>query len=153
MPKDTNIQFLKLIHEVFDPILSKYGFIIQDEEKWIQPETAVFAKKDDIELAFRLGSSQLFWYFSLELKLSGLLGERATSDPKYRGFGVSAIAECLNPSYKKNMKASQTEKELQERMESDKAELLQYCEDVLLGDVSNWQKIVDCVKAKSETNK
>jgi len=149
MPKDPNIRFLNLVHQVFDPVCTKYGFIIQEEEKWIQPEKAVFARKGDIELEFRLGSSSLFWDFSLEIKLSGALGEKATSDPKYRGLGVAAIAGCLDPNYKKNLKAPQTEDELRRKMESDKDELLKYCEDILLGNVSNWQKVVDCLKAKS----
>lgn len=98
MPKATDIQFLKLIHDVFDSVFTKYGFSIQEEEIWFQPETVVFARKDEIALGFRLGSSRLFWYFSLEMELSGNLGEKATSDSHYRGLGVTAIAQCLDPS-------------------------------------------------------
>jgi hypothetical protein len=149
MGKDPHIQFLKLIHEIFDPVFLKYGFAIQEEELWIQPEETVFARKGDIELQFRLGSSQLFWYFSTGIKLSGKLADEATSDPSYHGLEFTAIAECLDPSYRRNLKAAQTEAELREQMERDKMELLKYCDNILLDDVSNWQKVVDCLKRKS----
>ena len=153
MPKDADIPFLKLIHDVFDEVFVKYGFIIQEEEKWTQPETAILARKGDIELAFRLWSSLLFWYFSLEISLLGKLGEEATSDLKYRSLGLESIAECLDTNYKINIKAAQTEEELRERMKSDKEELIKYCEDILMGDVSNWKKTVDCLKGKAESKR
>jgi hypothetical protein len=149
MSTETKTHFLNLVHQVFDPVFDKYGFTIEDEAKWLEPETAIFAQKGDIKLGFRLGVINHVYYFSLEIHLSGALGEKATSDPEARGLGVAAIARCLDPNYKINLKDSRSEDELREKMESDRGELVKYCEDILLGDVSNWQKVVDCLNDKS----
>ena len=75
-------------------------------------EYIITAKKGDIALNFYLGVSQLFYYCSVGIKLSGELGERATPDSKYRNMGVSTIAECLDPEYKFHEKSLKQVKKL-----------------------------------------
>jgi hypothetical protein len=145
MPKDPNIHFLKPIIDVFDSVFRDYGFKIYEENLDL-----VIAKKGDIELLFRLEATKMFYYFSLEIKLLGGLGEQATSDPSYRHLGVTAIAKCINPNYKISLKAAQTETELKEMMEIQKEELLDYCKGILLGDVSIWQRVVYSLNAKKK---
>ena len=94
MPKDTNIQFLTLIHEVFDSTMRDYELTVHETS-----EDLVIAQKGDLDLIFRLEATRLFYYFSLEIKLSGKLGEKATTDSSYRHLGVTAIAKCLDLNY------------------------------------------------------
>jgi len=87
-------------------------------------------------------------YFSLEIRLSGKLGKKATSDPSYRHLGVAAIAKCLDPSYVRPVRKATNywaEEDLREIAEGHKEELLKYCGAILLGDVSSWQEVVDCL--------
>jgi hypothetical protein len=111
-------------------------------------EYIVTAKKGDIELNFYLGLSQLLYYCSVGIKLSGELGERATPDPKARNIGVSAIAECLDPEYKLSKKASQTSEEVSQTFENRKEDLLKYCKDILSGDVSIWSIVLSRLEAR-----
>lgn len=145
MPKEQNIRFLHLVVEVFDAVIRDHGFEIYEES-----EGLVIARRGDIELVFRLESTRLFYYFSLEINLNGKLGEKATLDPAYRHLGVTAIAKCMDPNYKISLKAAQTENELKEMMEIQKEELLNFCKDILLGDVSMWLGIVDCLNVKDK---
>jgi hypothetical protein len=80
--------------------------------------------------------------------LSGELGKRATPDPKYRNMGVGVIAECLNPEYKSSRKGVQTSEEVKREFEICKAELVNYCRDILSGDVSRWSTVVKCLKKR-----
>ena len=149
MPKDPNIQFLPLIEEVFDSVFKEYGFEIQGDIGWVENEDVVTIKKNDIALIFHLGRAQLFYSCSLGIKLSGELAEKATSNLDYRGLGVTAIAKCLDASYKQSLKKAQTKEELKELLENNKEVLLKYCKDILLGDVSVWQSLVDCITDKN----
>ncbi len=147
MPRENNIPFLPLIKEIFSSVFKDYGFNLQEVAIWNgMGEYVVTAQKDDIELNFYLGISQLFYYCDLGLKLSGELGERASTDPKYRSLDVSAIAECLDPAYKPPRKMPQTKEEVKQTFENQKAELLKYCKDVLSGDISIWPVVVKCLE-------
>jgi len=132
-------QFFLTINEIFDSVIRDYGFEIYEEN-----ERLVIAKKDGCELIFRLEAAL---YCSLGIKLSGELAQKATSDPyyRYRELGVSAIAKCLDPSYKRPFKRTETEEDLKDVLERHKEELLKYCRNILLGDVSSWQRVVDCL--------
>jgi hypothetical protein len=146
MPKETDIDFLSIIKEVFDPVFKDYGFVLSNEMKWDgQGEDSVTASKDSIDLVFYVGVSQLFYYCSVGIKLSGELAEKATSRVGYRGLGVAAIAEALDPSYKQRRKAAQTKEEVREMFEAEKEDLLKYCSDILSGDVSSWSRIVKSI--------
>jgi hypothetical protein len=134
-------QFSRLINEVFSSVIDRHGFKLRSEKEYL-----LIARKGDIELLFRLEIGYQSHYFSLEIRLSGELGERATSDSRYRHLGVSAIAKCFEPNYQESDKGAETEEMLREMMELQKEELLKYCEDILAGDVSSWSKVVDCLK-------
>lgn len=149
MPRENDIPFLPLIKEVFNSVFEDYGFELQEEAKWNgMGEYVITAQKENIELNFYLGISQLFYYCDVGLKLSGQLGERATGDPKFRRLGISVIAECLHPEYKPSRKMPQTKEEVKQAFENDKEDLLKYCKGVLSGDVSIWATVVKCLKEK-----
>lgn len=138
----SELQFFSIINEVFGTVIQDYGFEIYEENK-----NLIIARKGDIDVIFRLESVNLSYYFSLEIRLSGKLGKNATSDPSYRHLGVAAIARCLDPNYTRPVKKANTEDDLREIAEGHKEELLKYCKSILLGDVSSWQKIVECLNS------
>jgi hypothetical protein len=149
VPKEKDIPFLEIIKETFGPVFEEYGFELQDEVVWTgMGEYIITARKTDIELNFYLGVSQLFYYCSAGIKLSGKLGNQATNDSKYRNLGVIAIAECLDPEYKLSRKNPQTSEEVKKQFENRKEDLLQYCHDILSCDVSIWSTVVKCLKKK-----
>ena len=132
-------QFFRTIEEIYESIFRDYGFEMYEEN-----DNLVIARKPDCELVFRLERAL---YCSLGIKLSGQLAQKATSDPYYRfrELGVSAIAKCLDPNYKRPFKRTETLEDLQAVLEGHKEELLKYCGNILLGDVSSWQQVVDCL--------
>lgn len=147
MPKENDIPFLEIIKETFSSIFEEYGFELQDEVVWTgMGEYIITARKEDIELNFYLGVSQLFYYCSVGIRLSGKLGKRATANPKYRKMGISTIAKCLDPEYKPSRKSSQTSEEVKQQFENRKDDLLKYCKNILSGDVSIWPTVVKCLK-------
>ena len=151
MLKEQDIPFLAIIQETFGSVFEDYGFEHQDEVVWSgMGEYIITAKKDDIALKFYLGMSRLFYYCSVGIKLSGDVGERATTDPKFRDIGVSVIAECLDPEYKISRKNPQTSEEVMQEFENRKEDLLKYCKDILAGDMSIWPTVVKCLKEKKK---
>jgi hypothetical protein len=136
-------QFFLMIKEIFDPVIQNYGFELNEEN-----ENLVIATKGDIQIIFRLESAYLTYYFSLEIKLSGELGRKATPDSSYRHLGVAAIAQCLDQNYSRPIKKARNEDDLKEIAGRHKEELIRYCERILLGDVASWQYVVDCLKKK-----
>jgi hypothetical protein len=151
MPKDPNIDLLPIIKEVFDSVFKDYGFELKNEAIWDgRGENVITASKGDIDLNFYLGTSPMFYYCSVGIKLSGDIAEKATSHVKYRSMGVSAIAKELDPNYKRPSKGAQTKEEVKELFEAEKADLLKYCKDILLGDVSSWSRIADQMAEKWE---
>jgi hypothetical protein len=149
MPREQDIPFLTIIQETFGSVFEKYSFELQGEAKWSgMGEYILTAKKDDIELNFYLGVSQLFYYCSVGIRVSGKVGEKATTDPKFRNMGVSVIAKCLDPDYKPSTKSPQTSEEVKQDFENRKEDLLKYCKDILSGDVSIWKTVVKCLKEK-----
>lgn len=137
-------QFFLIIKKIFDPVIQSYGFEIVKKNN-----NLIVAAKGDIELIFRLESAPMSYYFSLEIKLTGELGKKATPDSSYRHLGVAAIAQCLDEDYDRPVKEARNEEDLIEVAEGHKEELVKYCENILLGDVSSWQDVVDCLKKKS----
>ena len=131
-------QFIAMVHEVFGPTMQQLGFEFDEENNKL-----LHARKGEIQLIFRLESGYQYRLFSLEIKLLGELGERATSWPDYRHFGATAIAKLSNPNYKTSPKITGTEDEVRESMERQKAALLKYCKDILDGDITRWPTIVD----------
>jgi hypothetical protein len=144
MPKEPNIDLLPIIKEVFDSVFVDYGFELKSEAIWDgRGENVITASKGDMDLNFYLGTSPMFYYCSAGIKLSGNTAEKATPHVKYRSMGVSAIAKGLNPDYKRPTKGAQTKEDVKELFEAEKDDLLKYCKDILLGDVSSWSQIAD----------
>ena len=113
MPKEKDISFLSIIIETFGPVFEDYGFEFPNQAKWNDSgEYVVTTQKGDVALNFYLGVSPHLYYCSTGIKLSGELGERATSDPKFRNMGVSTIAECLDPEYQPSRGSAQTSEEV-----------------------------------------
>ena len=147
MPREKDIPFLTIIQETFGSVFEDYGFELQGEAIWTgMGEYIITAKKGDIALNFYLGMSQLFYYCSVGIELSGDVGERATIDPEFRDIGISVIAECLDPEYKISRKNPQTSEEVKQDFKNRKEDLLKYCKDILSGDVSIWPTVVKCLK-------
>jgi hypothetical protein len=142
MPIDPNIDFLPIIKEVFSSVFGDYGFVLRDEVHWDGAgENTITASKGDIDINFYIANSPMFYYCSVGIKLSGKTGEKATPNVKYRSMGISTIAKGLDPSYKRTTKGAQTKGEVKELFETEKDDLLKYCEDILLGDVTSWTPI------------
>jgi len=142
MPKDPNIDFLPIVKEVFSSVFSEYGFALINEENWDgHGENKITASKGDIEINFYLGISRLFYYCSAGIKLSGEIGEKATPHVKYRSMGISAIAKGIDPNYKSNNRAAQTAEEVKKAFEAERDDMIKYCKDILLGDVSSWTPV------------
>jgi len=152
MPKENDIPFYSIINETFSSVFEEYGFELeQDEAVWTGAgEYIITAQKGDIALNFYLGLSQLFYYCSIGIKLSGELGKRATPDAKYRNLGVSTIAECLDPEYKLSRKSPQTSDEVTQKFEDPRKDLLKYCKNILSGDMSSWSALVKCLKKQKK---
>ena len=149
MHREQDIPFPTIIQETFGSMFEEYGFELQGEAKWSgMGEYILTAKKNDIELNFYLGLSQLFYYCSVGIRLSGEVGDRATTDPKFRNMVVSVIAKCLDPDYKPSKKSPQTSEEVKQAFEKCKEDLLKYCKDILSGDVTIWATVVKCLKEK-----
>ena len=149
MPREQDIPFLAIIKETFGSVFEEYDFQLKDEVIWTgMGEYILIAKKEDIELNFYFGVSQLFYYCSVGIRLSGNFGKRATTDPKFRNMGVSVIAKCLDPGYKPSGKSPQTSEEVKQAFENRKEDLLKYCKNILSGDVSIWATVVKCLKEK-----
>ena len=154
MPRDPNVDFLAIIKDVFSPDLSDYGFTLQDEVTWNGAgEYTIIATKSDIDLNFHIGISPMFYYCSMGIKLSGEAGEKATPHAKYRSMDISTLAEGLDPNYKRISKGAQTKEEVKESFEAEKDDLLTYCKDILLGDVSSWTPIANQMAKEWEAKK
>ena len=134
-------QFFWRVNNIFGSILQNYGFEIREEGNKL-----VVAQRGDIELIFLVEVSYLEYFFSLAIKISGELGRKATTDVdnRNRRLDIITIAHCLNPNYEFTPKKIRTEEDLAEVMEDRKEVLIKYCKDMLLGDVSLWQDVVDC---------
>jgi hypothetical protein len=149
MSKEKDIPFLEIVKETFSSVFEDYGFELQDKVIWTgMGEYIITARKGEIELNFYLGVSQLFYYCSVGIKLSGKLGKRATNDTKFRNIGVSKIAKCLDPEYNPSRESPQTSEEVKQKFENIKKDLLKYCQDILLGDVSVWPTVIRCLKKR-----
>jgi len=100
--------------------------------------------------SFRLESTRLFYYFSLEIKLTGELGERATPDPAYRHLGVTGNCKMHGPELQNIFEGRQTENELKEMMEIQKDECSILPRVYYWAMFQLWQGIVDCLNVKNK---
>ncbi len=144
MPKEENIDFPSIIKDVFDSVFKEFGFRLDNQMEWDgRGEYSVMASKEGMALGIYVGISQLFYYCSVSIRLSGDIAEKATPHVRRRHLGVAAIAKGLDPNYKQRRKAAQTREEVRAAFEAEKDDLLKYCSDILSGDVSSWSRIAD----------
>jgi len=144
MPRDANIDFLSIIKEVFDSVFKDYGFKLIEEATWDgRGEDLITATKGDMDLIFYVTTLPMFHYCSVGIKLTGATAEKATPYVKYRSLGLSAIAKRLDTNYNRVSEGVQTKEEVKDLFEAEKKDLLTYCKDILLGDVSAWSRIAD----------
>ncbi len=142
MPKDPNIDFVSIIKEVFSSVFNDYGFVLNDKASWDgRGENTIKASKGDVDINFYIGVSQLFYYCSAGIKLSGETGEKATPHVKYRSMGISAIAKGMDSNYKSSNRAAQTAEEVKKAFEAERDDMVRYCKNILLGDVSSWTPV------------
>jgi hypothetical protein len=135
MPKEQNIDFLSIIKEVFDPVFKEFGLLINNELAWDgRGESSVMVSNKDVDLIFYVGISPLFYYCSVSIRPT-----KEKGDPQ--GLDVAAIAKAKEPTYKRRPMGAQTREEAKKMFEIEKEDLLKYCRDFLVGDLSSWSKI------------
>ena len=153
MPKEENIPFQAIIENIYDPVFKDYGFEIHGEPEWSgNGEYKITAKKDNMKLIFYLGISHLFYYCDVGIKLSNELQEKINNETGKGSLTVNTIATCLDAEFTLSKKASQTKEEIIEKFNSHKETLLKYCQGILSGDLSDWVKVVNCLKEKGESS-
>ena len=155
MREKLDTELLASIIEIFDPVFKDYGFELQREVTWDgHGEYSVSASKRDIALNFYLVVIPMSrsYYCSLGLQLSGKLAREATHNQDRQNIDVMVIAECLDPDYQRPPMKIQTKQELQMILEREKEVLLKYCKGVLVGDVSIWSKVVNCLLEKRKSS-
>lgn len=128
--------FNKKIFEVFAFVRDNYGFTFDTINDYL-----IVAKKGDMNLYFIFDKGILF---SVEIEVTGKLGEIAIKNPKYRRLGASTMAECIS-EYKLKVKTIRNENDLLSEMEEEARVLKDYCANILAGDVSDWERIVNCL--------
>ena len=129
--------FQEKIPEVFSFLKNEYGFEIV-----IVNDHIVIGQKKDIVVHFVFDRGILF---SVGIEVRGDLGELAISDTRYRKLGATAIARCLDKNYKPYIINIRNEDDLINQMKERALVLKKYCNQILKGDVSNWEQIVDCL--------
>ena len=149
MPKESNIDFLPIISDVFDPVFQRFGFELQSETTWNgQEENLLTASKEGLELIFYLANSPVFYYCTVALHVEGELAKKATPHSKYHSLDISTIAEQLDPQFKPSLKGAQTHEEVRMLFEVPKVILLKYCSGILAGDVSAWTPVAEQMRKK-----
>jgi len=129
--------FNENVFEVFAFVQDKYGFKFDAINDYM-----IMARKGDMNLYFIFDQGILF---SVEIEVTGKLGDIAIKNPKYRKLGASTMAECINDEYKLKVKRIKNEDDLLFEMEEEARVLREYCANILAGDVSDWERIVNCL--------
>ena len=122
--------------EIFDFVKDEYGFEFE-----VIDEYRMMASKEDMNLHFIFDKEMLF---SVEIEVTGALGEKAIKNPNYRRLGASTMAECMQNGYQLKVKFIQDKYVLMSEMKEEARVLREYCGDILSGYVSDWERIVDC---------
>ena len=130
-------KFQEKTFEIFAFVRNEYGFEFEQIS-----EHLIMAHKQDMNLYFIFDRGILF---SIEIEVTGKLGEMATHNPEHRTLGASTMAECIDNEYILKVKKIRNEDDLLSSMEEEAKVLRKYCGKILAGDVSNWEKIVNCL--------
>ena len=129
--------FQEKVPEIFGFVKDEYGFEFE-----VIDEYRMIASKEDINLNFIFDREMLF---SVEIEVSGALGEKAIKNPNYRRLGASTMAECMKDGYQLKVRFIQDKNVLISEMKEETRVVREYCGDILSGDVSDWERIVDCL--------
>lgn len=130
--------FQENIPEIFNFVKSDYGFEFE-----VIDDHMMIARKEDMNLYFIFDRGVLF---SVEIEVIGALGEKATKNPDYRRLGASTMAECMKEGYQLKVRFIQDKYVLISEMKEEAQVLRKYFGDILSGDVSDWARIVDCIR-------
>ena len=129
--------FQSKVPEIFSFVTDEFGFKFENINKFL-----VVARKEGMNLYFIFDKGLLF---SVEIEVTGKLGDIAINNPKYRKLGASTMAECIDDEYKLKFKYIKNENDLLSEMEEEAKVLKKYCRNILAGDVSSWESIVNCL--------
>ena len=105
-------------------------------------EYTLVGQKGDVNVHFIFDRGILF---SVGIEIKGELGKEAISEARYRKLGATAIARCIDKSYKPTIIQVKNENDLIEQMMDRASVLRNYCIKILKGDVSDWERIVNCL--------
>lgn len=130
-------KFQEQVPLIFSFVKDEYGFEFEKVTDYM-----IVGKKGDMNLYFRFDRGISF---GVAVEVVGSLGETAISSPKYRKLGASTMAECIDSGYKLRVKRIKKEDDLLERMNEEARVLRKYFGKILIGDVSEWEKIVECL--------
>jgi hypothetical protein len=130
--------FQEKVPEIFDFIKDDYGFKFE-----VINDYRMIARKEDMNLYFIFDREVLF---SVEIEVTGALGEKAIKNPNYRRLGASTMAECMKDGYQLKVRFIQNKNVLISEMKEEARVLREYCGDILSGDVSDWERIVGCLQ-------
>ena len=129
--------FLEKVPEIFSFVVNKYGFEFDNLDEY-----RIIARKENMNLYFILDRGI---FFSVEIEVTGSLGEEAIKDPKCRKMGASTMAECIDKNYHLQINTIRNENDLLSEMEEEARVLNKYCRNILSGDVSDWERIINCL--------
>ena len=129
--------FQEKTFEIFAFVKNEYGFEFE-----LINDHFIIARKQDMNLHFIFDRGVIF---SVEIEVTGALGERAIQNPNYRVLGTSTMAECIDSGYKLKVKKIRNESDLLSEIQEEARVLRKYCDKILAGDVSDWKRIVDCL--------
>jgi len=129
--------FQEKVPEVFSFLKNEFGFDFVTIN-----EHNVIGQNNDIVVHFVFDRGILF---SVGIEVRGDLGELAISDARYRKLGATAIARCLDKGYKPYILNIKNEDDLINQMRERAVVLQKYCSKILKGDISDWERIVNCL--------
>ena len=129
--------FQDKVPEIFSFLDDEFGFDFVKINDYI-----TIGRKEDINVHFVFDRGILF---SVGIEVKGDLGKLAIADARYRKLGATAIARCLDDSYKPLIVNIRNEDDLINQMIERAMVLKKYCKKILKGDVSDWERIVNCL--------
>jgi hypothetical protein len=129
--------FQQKVPETFAFVKENYGFEFENISDYL-----IVGRKQNMNIYFRFDRGISF---GVAIEVTGELGEKAIADPRYRRLGASTMAECIDKEYKLRVKRIKNKKDLLDRISEEARVLKKYFGEILNGDVSKWEQIVDCL--------
>jgi len=129
--------FQEKVPIIFSFLKDEFGFNFEKVNEY-----TVIGQKGDVVVHFVFDRGILF---SVGIEVKGELGEAAISETRYRKLGATAIARCLDKSYKPNVIKIKNEADMINQMRERASVLKKHCGKILEGNVSDWERIVNCL--------